>query len=36
MFSGIVQSMGEIVGLEYKGTNLQIRIKSDLFQVKKK
>jgi riboflavin synthase len=31
MFSGIVESMGEIIGLEYKGTNLQIRIKSELL-----
>ena len=32
MFSGIVESMGEVVGLEYKGTNLQIKIKSALLK----
>ena len=30
MFSGIVESMGKVIGLEYKGTNLQIRIKSEI------
>ena len=31
MFSGIVEAMGEIAGLNYAGTNLQIRIKSHLL-----
>jgi riboflavin synthase len=31
MFSGIVESMGEVIRLTYSGTNLQIRIKSGIL-----
>jgi riboflavin synthase len=31
MFSGIVEAMGEVTGLGYQGTNLQISIKSSLL-----
>ncbi|MBL6963804.1 MAG: riboflavin synthase [Bacteroidetes bacterium] len=31
MFSGIVEEMGKIAGLEYKGTNFQIRIETDIL-----
>jgi riboflavin synthase len=31
MFSGIVESMGEVIGLNYQGTNLQIKIKTPIL-----
>ena len=31
MFSGIVEKLGKVVRLEYKGTNFQIRIETDII-----